>query len=131
MMLSIDFRPLCTALVGLHTLIEVPEGTDIPFRFAAHRAEFLAAEEINQIGFRYVIGSVTDEMGHTVFAAPFVYGSFAVAGKRHDFIGRHHIGAADKQRHIVAVKPVQCFRGQLSWHTGTLAGPCPIPAGGC
>ena len=100
----------------------------MPFGFAAYHAECLAAEEVNQICFRYVIGAVTDEMGHTVFAAPLVYGSFAVAGERHDFIGSHHIGAADKQRCIVAVKPVQSFRRQLPWHTGTLTGPCPIPA---
>ena len=102
----------------------------MPFGFVAHRAEFLVAEEVNQIGFRYVIGAVTDEMRHTVFAAPLVYGGFAVAGERYDFIGRHHIGAADKQRCIVAVKPVQSFRRQLSRHTDALVSLCPIPAGG-
>ena len=102
----------------------------MPLGFAAYGAEFLTAEEVNQIGFRYVIGAVTDEMGHTVFAAPFVYGGFAVAGERHDFTGGHHIGAADKQRCIVAVEPVQSFRGQISRHTGALAGPCPVPAWG-
>ena len=50
----------------------------MPFRFAAYRAEFLVAEEVNQIGFRYVIGAVMDEMEHTVFAAPLVDGGFAV-----------------------------------------------------
>ena len=78
MSLSTDFSPLCTALVGLQTLIEVPEGTNMPFGFVAHRAEFLATEEVNQIGFRYVIGAATDKMGHTVFAAPLVDGGFAV-----------------------------------------------------
>ena len=102
----------------------------MPFRFAAHRAEFLAAEEVNQVSFRYVIGTVTDKMGHTVFAAPLVYGGFAVAGERHDFIGSHHIGAADKQRCVVAVKPVQSFRRQLPRHTGAFAGPRPVPAWG-
>ena len=70
MMLSTDFHPLCTALVSFQALIEVLKSTDMPFRFAAHRAEFLAAEEVNQKRFRYVIGAVTDEMRHTVFTAP-------------------------------------------------------------
>ena len=102
----------------------------MPFCFMAHRAEFFAAEEVNQICFRYVIGAMTDEMGHTVFTAPLVYGGFAVAGERYDFIGGHYIGATDKQRCIVAVKPVQSFRGQLSWHPRTLVSLCPIPAWG-
>ena len=102
----------------------------MPCGFAAYGAEFLTAEEVYQIGFRYVIGAVTDEMGHTVFAAPLVDGSFAVAGERHDFIGSHHIGAADKQRCIVAVKPVQSFLGQLPWHPRALVSLGPIPAGG-
>ena len=129
MILSTDLSPLCTALVGLQTLIEVPESMDMPFGFSTYRAEFLAAEEVNQIGFRYVIGAVTDKMGHTVFTAPLVYGGFAVAGERHDFIGSHHIGAADKQRCIVAVKPVQSFLGQLPWHPRALVSLGPIPAG--
>ena len=101
-MLSTDFRPLCTALVGLQALIEVPEGTDMPFRFAAYRAEFLAAEEINQIGFRYVIGAVTDEMGHTVFAAPLVDGGFA------DMADLIKLFFCDKVRNLIPIDPFMC-----------------------
>ena len=66
----------------------------MPFRFAAYHAECLAAEEVNQTGFRYVIGAVTDKMGHMVFTAPLIYGGFAVASECHDFIGSHHIRTA-------------------------------------
>lgn len=72
---------------------------------------------------------MTDKMRHIVFAAALVYGGFAVAGERYDFIGRHHIGAVYKQRCIVAVELIQRFRGQPSRHTGVLLRFVPYRAG--
>ena len=63
----------------------------MPLCFLADGAESFTAEEVNQECFGYVIRAFSEEMRHTVFDAPLVYGFSAVTCEGYNFICGQYI----------------------------------------